>query len=91
MKRGMLAVLLLGACKREQSFDDAMHVLCDLPRTVDAGDAVELARAAERLVTNPEVSAWMGSTTPRPREQRDAEIAAMLRRAGITDCWLSPP
>ena len=91
MKGRLLALLVLVACKREQSFEEAMRVLCDLPRTSDAGDAADLAREAERLVTNREVRAWMTSVTPVPPEQRDAQVTAMLKRAGIAECWLSPP
>jgi len=98
--RATWAVLLLflvaaSGCKREQSFDEAMHVLCELPKTLDAGDgsemAVAIAREAEKRVTNEEVRAWMTSVSSTTMEQRDAQVKQMLARAHITDCWMLPP
>lgn len=93
MSRGavLLALALLSTCKREQTFAEAMEVLCDLPGKMDAGDAVELARLAKLHVTNPEVLTWMSSVTPVPRDQRDSQIREMVKRANIHQCWMLPP
>ena len=53
----LLLALALIACRRAQTFDEGMHVLCDLPRSLDAGfEASTLALEAERRVTNPSSS-----------------------------------
>jgi len=90
-------LLLLGAtgCKREQTFDEAMHVLCELPSTFDAGPdasqrAALVAQEAKRRVTNREVVAWMESTASVTPTERDAQLREMLQRARITDCWMLP-
>jgi hypothetical protein len=87
----LLGVLAAGACRREQTFDEAMHVLCELPGQLDSGSASDLAREASRRVTNPEVLAWMRASSPLTPAQRDAQVSAMLRRAHITTCWMAPP
>jgi hypothetical protein len=86
----VLFLLAASGCKHEQTFDEAMHVLCDLPKTFDGGNATEFAREADRRVTNPEVRAWMQSTGVDP-QQRDAKVLQMLSRAHIADCWMPPP
>ena len=45
------ALGLLTGCKREQTVEEAMTILCRLPSTMDSSSATELAAAAKPAAT----------------------------------------
>ena len=93
-------VLGLGACKKEQTFEEAMHEACEYPERpevrakLDSLPVEERATALVKLVmpriTNPEAKKLFGTVTG-SRAETEALMQSAVKRAGITKCWMTDP
>jgi hypothetical protein len=93
-----LFLLLLSACRREQSLEEAMTILCALPTDpkvlADPENvrALSMAREANLRVTNPEVRKWMQSIpSPKKPDETQRQGRLLLERAHIQTCWITAP
>jgi hypothetical protein len=85
-----------GSAASDQTFDEAMHIVCDAPDKAEAGSGGDanrimmLAMWIDARVRNHEVRKLMGSVAA--QESNQAKIAALesgARRAGIARCSLA--
>lgn len=80
------------AARKQVSYAEALHVMCDAPTTLDL-EGVEPGQAAAKLAeyiemnaANPQFEALMQRIANLPSDQRDDVMRNALRDAGIARC-----
>src|SRR4051794_17088624 len=96
----LAAVGTLVACKTPQTFEEAIRVACEYPEQPEvrarimsmppSERAPTLAKELKPRIQNPQAIRLFEQIAP-DVAVRDAEIAAAVKRAGLTRCWMTDP
>ena len=89
----LVALALAGCGEKDQSFKEAMEILCgstaSLPSTMKPAEkALAIARTADQKVKNQEVRELAGSVAALEGKQKVARLREAATRAGIEHCGL---
>ena len=89
----LVALALAGCGEKDQSFKEAMEILCgstaSLPSTMKPAEkALAIARTADQKVKNHEVRELAGSLAALEGKQKVAHLREAATRAGIERCGL---
>jgi hypothetical protein len=105
LRAGVLFIVVVAggslvACKKPQTFEEAMRVACEYPDQPDVKARIDrlpedqraraLVQEAKERITNPEAKALLFGVAP-SRAEGEANIKNAVKRAGISHCWITDP